>query len=84
MKKNDLPLLAQRYAKKRGILESVIGQTKTVCNIEHTRHRKAANAFVNVYAALAAYSFYERKPAAHVNIADRLLQQGEPTWQIAA
>ena len=62
----------------------VIGQTKTVCNLEHSRHRSACNSFVNVYAALIAYSFYERKPVATVDLSDRLLQTGEPTWALAA
>jgi hypothetical protein len=37
MKKPDLPLEANRWAKKRCLVETVIGQTKTVCNLEHTR-----------------------------------------------
>ena len=84
MAKVDWPLAAKRYAKKRGIVETVIGQAKAVCNMEHTRHRSQVNAFVNVYASLVAYSFYERKPMAQVDITDRLLQQGEPQWAIAA
>lgn len=84
MAKADWPLAAKRYAKKRGLVETVIGQTKAVCNMEHTRHRSEVNAFVNVYASLVAYSFYDRKPRAKVDISDRLIQSGEPQWAIAA
>jgi len=84
MKKPDLPLEAKRWAKKRALVETVIGQAKTVCNLEHTRHRSVSNAFVNIYAALVAYSFYERKPMATVDLSKRLLQEGEPQWNIAA
>jgi len=84
MKPDDLPIAAKRWAKKRPLIETVIGQAKAVCNLEHTRHRSPCNAFVNVYASLIAYSFYERKPVAKVNISDRLLQAGEPNWGMAA
>lgn len=80
----DLPLAAKRWAKKRGLVETVIGQNKQVCNLDHTRHRSATNAFVNIYASLVAYSFYERKPTASVNISDRLLPIGQPQWVLAA
>lgn len=84
MAPSGLPLEAKRWAKKRGLIETVIGQTKQVCNLEHSRHRSSTNAFVNVYASLVAYSFYERKPMAQVNITDRLLTSGEPDWVLAA
>ncbi|GAB3991939.1 IS982 family transposase [Spirosoma daeguense] len=84
MKAPELPLAAKRWAKKRSLIETVIGQTKGVCNLEHTRHRSACNAFVNVYASLVAYSFYERTPVANVDLSDRLLVAGESNWVLAA
>lgn len=84
MVKSDWPLAAKAWAAKRSLIETVIGQSKTVCNLEHTRHRSATNAFVNVYASLIAYSFYERKPTAKVDLSDRLLMTGEPQWALAA
>lgn len=84
MPASDLPLAAKRWAKKRGLIETVIGQSKQACNLEHSRHRSVSNSFVNVYAALVAYSFYERKPTAHTNISNRLLTSGEPEWVLAA
>jgi hypothetical protein len=65
--KNKLLLLQEKMLlKKRGMIESVIDILKSVCNIEHTRHRSALNMIVNTYAALCAYSTFERKPSIFV------------------
>lgn len=61
-KLEQMPTSAKKMAKKRPIIETVIGIEKTVFDLEHTRHRKATNAFVHTLAAMCAYSFYERKP----------------------
>lgn len=47
---------------KRGMIESVFDILKTVCDLEHTRHRNVENLFGNTFAALGAYHFIERKP----------------------
>lgn len=65
--KNKLVLLQEKMLlKKRGMIESVIDILKSVCNIEHTRHRSPLNMMVNTYAALCAYSTFERKPSIFV------------------
>jgi len=65
--KNKLLLLQEKMLlKKRGMIESVIDILKSVCNIEHTRHRSPLNMIVNTYAALCAYSTFERKPSIFV------------------
>jgi len=62
--KNKLVLLHEKMLlKKRGMIESVIDILKSVCNIEHTRHRSPLNMIVNTYAALCAYATLERKPS---------------------
>ncbi len=48
---------------KRGCIESVFDILSSICDIEHTRHRSPTNAFVNIFAALAAYQHMDRKPA---------------------
>lgn len=48
---------------KRGLIETVNDQLKNICQIEHTRHRKPENAFVNIVAGLIAYFFKPRKPS---------------------
>ena len=65
--KNKLVLLHEKMLlKKRGMIESVIDILKSVCNIEHSRHRSPLNMIVNTYAALCAYSTLERKPSIFV------------------
>ena len=51
------------FLSKRGLVETVIDQLKNICQIEHSRHRKPANAFVNLIAGLIAYCFKPRKPS---------------------
>ena len=51
------------FLSKRGLVETVIDQLKNICQIEHSRHRKPSNAFVNIVSGLVAYCFKERKPS---------------------
>ena len=55
------------YLSKRGLIETVIDQLKNICQIEHSRHRKTENAFVNIISALIAYGFTLRKPSIKIN-----------------
>jgi hypothetical protein len=52
---------------KRGMVESVIELLKSACDLDHSRHRSPLNAIVNVWAAIAAYYFFERKPSIIAN-----------------
>jgi hypothetical protein len=63
--KPDWPCLIdhQHYLKKRALIESVNDLLISVCDLEHTRHRKPENAFAHIAAALIAYQFLEHKPA---------------------
>ena len=63
MKKNIINQTQQFFLSKRGIIETVNDQLKNVCQIEHTRHRKPENAFVNLILGLIAYVFKLRKPS---------------------
>jgi hypothetical protein len=61
--KNKLVNFQQKLLlKKRGMIESINDILKTVCDIEHTRHRSPINALVNLYAGLVAYTFLDRLP----------------------
>ena len=51
-------LLAQR-----AIVETVIEQLKSICLIEHSRHRKPDNFLANTLSALVAYMLKPRKPS---------------------
>ena len=49
--------------RKRSIIETINDELKNICEIEHTRHRAIHNFVMNLIAALAAYSFFDKKPA---------------------
>lgn len=62
--KNKLMNLTQKILlKKRGMIESINDILKSVCDIEHTRHRSPINALLNVFAGICAYTFLERLPS---------------------
>ncbi len=64
MKKDCISLADhQNYLKKRALIESVNDILVSVCNIEHTRHRKPENAFAHIAGAIIAYQSFERKPS---------------------
>jgi hypothetical protein len=56
-------LLAQR-----SIVETVIEQLKSICLIEHSRHRKPDNFLANTLSALVAYTIKPRKPSINQRI----------------
>ena len=53
----------KQLLRKRAVIESVIGQLKHICQIEHSRHRSPTNFMVNLLAALTAYSHLDKKPS---------------------
>src|ERR1700712_1747062 len=64
MKKDSISLADhQHYLKKRALIESVNDILVSVCDLEHTRHRKAENAFAQIAGAVVAYQFFEENPA---------------------
>ena len=63
MKNRLMPIGHKLLLKKRGMIEAVNDILKTVCNIEHTRHRNPINAVLNVFAGLCAYTYLERLPS---------------------
>jgi hypothetical protein len=48
---------------QRAIIETVIEQLKSICLIEHSRHRKPDNFLANTLSALIAYTIKPRKPS---------------------
>ena len=49
--------------RKRSIIETINDELKNICEIEHTRHRSIHNFVMNLISALAAYCFFDKKPA---------------------
>jgi transposase len=63
MKNKLMPVLDKLLLRKRALIECVNDQLKNVSQIEHSRHRSAANGIVNMLAAVVAYTFQPKKPA---------------------
>jgi transposase len=63
MKNKWMPVLDKLLLRKRALIECVNDQRKNISQIEHTRHRSAANGIINMLAAVAAYTFQPKKPA---------------------
>lgn len=61
--KNKLMAMEEKLLlRKRSLIETVNDQLKNVCQLEHTRHRSPVNFFVNLLAALIAYTQQPKKP----------------------
>jgi hypothetical protein len=56
--------------RKRAITETIIDQLKNICQVEHSRHRSPRNFFTNLFAALIAYNFQDKKPSLKINVVD--------------
>lgn len=63
MKEKVFTVFEKFFLSKRGIVETVIDQLKSICQIEHTRHRSPFNFMSNLLAALVAYVLRPRKPS---------------------
>lgn len=74
--KNALMLLQDRIMlRKRALIESVNDELKNMRQIEHTRHRSFDNIIINTLSALAAYSFFDKKPS--INTIDDIVEKGK-------
>ena len=49
------------------LIETVNDGLKNIAQIEHSRHRSFSNFIANSLSAIAAYCFFEKKPAIDVN-----------------
>ena len=49
--------------RKRALIETVNDELKNIAQIEHSRHRSFNNFIANSLSAIAAYCFFEKKPA---------------------
>ncbi|MFM7488265.1 MAG: transposase [Cytophagales bacterium] len=54
--------------RKRSVIETVNDELKNICQLEHTRHRSISGFLLNVMGAIAAYSFFPKKPSIKKNI----------------
>ena len=54
-------------ARKRALIETVIDQLKNILQMEHSRHRSAANFCVNLLCGLIAYCHQPKKPSLQID-----------------
>jgi hypothetical protein len=67
MKKKILNAFEKFCLAQRGIVETVIEQLKSICQIEHTRHRSPMNFLVNLVSGLAGYCLKPKKPSIKID-----------------
>ena len=63
MKQKALSNEEKLLLRKRSVIETVNDELKNICQIEHTRHRSIAGFILNIISAIAAYSFFPKKPS---------------------
>lgn len=63
MKEKTTTHFEKFFLNHRGLVETVIEQLKTICHINHSRHRKPDNFVVNLVSGLMAYMLRPRKPS---------------------
>ena len=62
--KNSLMSMSDKILlRKRALIESTNDELKNIAQIEHSRHRSFSNFIVNTIAAIAAYSYFPKKPS---------------------
>ncbi len=65
-----IPLQNAYHLRKRVIIETIFDQLKNICQVEHSRDRSVAKYFNNIFAALIAYNFKDKKPSLKNNLVD--------------
>lgn len=66
--RNSLMSIADKILlRKRALIETVNDELKNIAQIEHSRHRSFNNFIANSLSAIAAYCFFEKKPAIDVS-----------------
>jgi hypothetical protein len=53
--------------RKRALIECVNDELKNICKLQHTRHRCVNNFLINIMGALAAYSYFPKKPSLNIS-----------------
>jgi len=78
MKSKALSNEERLLLRKRSVIETVNDELKNICQVEHTRHRSISGFLLNIMGALAAYSFFPKKPSIKKDIEETnpaLIQQ---------
>tara|TARA_Y100001968_G_C19440504_1_gene762277 strand:- start:3549 stop:3788 length:240 start_codon:yes stop_codon:yes gene_type:complete len=62
MKEKTINYFEKFFLNHCGLVETVFDQLKTICHIDHSRHRKPDNFVINLISGLIAYILKQRKP----------------------
>ena len=63
MKNKLMSIYDKIMLRKRSVIETINDELKNVAQAVHSRHRSVFNFSMNILSALAAYSFFDKKPA---------------------
>ena len=64
------PIQDAFYLIKRAIIETIFDQLKKIFQVEHSRNQSQINYWNNLFSALIAYNFAEKKPFLKNNFVD--------------
>src|SRR5664279_3255058 len=67
MKQKALSNEEKLLLRKRSGIETANDELKNICQVEHTRHRSISGFLINIMSALAAYSFFPKKPVSYTH-----------------
>lgn len=87
MKKKALSNEEKILLRKRSVIETVNDELKNICQVEHTRHRSISGFLLNIMGAIAAYSFFPKKPSIKKSVEETnplLLKQFNQQFCLAA
>ena len=68
MKQKALSNEEKLLLRKRSVIETVNDELKNIYQVEHTSHRSVAGFILNIMSAIAAYSFFPKKPSIKIDI----------------
>lgn len=67
MKNKLIPLYDKLLLRKRAVIETINDELKNVAQLVHSRHRSVFNSAMNALAAIAAYSFFDKKHSVNMD-----------------
>ena len=72
--KNSLMHMSDKILNhKRSVIETVVDQSKIICQIEYTRNRSTEGFIVNLISGLIAYSYLPKKPILNLEVVNQLM-----------
>lgn len=67
MKDKTMSAYDKILLRKRSVIETIDDELKNVAMLVHSRHRSFDNFLMNVISVIAAYCFFDKKPAINMD-----------------